>query len=192
MSVTGYKELARQLKKLPVKLGAKALRSAAMTSTTPVVKAMKQAAPRGKKFHKTYKGNIAGPGYLSRSIKRSSRIKSGRVRVMIGVKREAFYGVLFVEKGTKPHDIPDKTGKQYQHYVPRRNGKGFYQRAVSKRRSSGSWRKKALKIGNRYAASVKHPGARAKPWFVKSFVKNKNIVLRNFKRNLQRNIKKLS
>jgi len=106
--VRGLKELDAKLNRLEAKVAAKTLRSAALQATTPALKTMKAAAPRGKQLHRTYKGNLVAPGFLSRSIKRKTTLKYGRAKVIIGVKKEAHYGVNFVEKGTRPHRIPSK------------------------------------------------------------------------------------
>jgi len=99
--LSGLRELERKLEKLEDATAAKALRSAAMASTLPTVKEMKAAAPKGKVTHRTYKGRLVAPGFLSRSVKRSAKIGNGFVSVAIGVKREAFYGVTFLDRGTK-------------------------------------------------------------------------------------------
>jgi len=105
-NVTGLKELERKLIALGGIAGMKALRSAAMSATLPTVKEMKAAAPKGRDVHRTYKGRLVAPGFLSGSITRSSRITKKGVSVAIGVKREAFYGVTFLDKGIKK--IPAK------------------------------------------------------------------------------------
>jgi HK97 gp10 family phage protein len=72
-----------------------------MAATTPTRKAMKMAAPVGSKAHYTHTGRLVGPGFLSRSVERVSKIKNGVAEVLIGVKEEAYYGVQFVERGTR-------------------------------------------------------------------------------------------
>lgn len=100
-NVTGLKELEEKLNQLKLETASKALRSAAMASTLPTVKEMQAAAPKGKDVHRTYKGRLVAPGFLSRSVKRASKVKGGTASVSIGVKREAFYGVTFLDRGTK-------------------------------------------------------------------------------------------
>ncbi|WP_186297664.1 HK97 gp10 family phage protein [Sedimenticola selenatireducens] len=186
-SVKGLRELQNKLATLGPKLAGRVLRQATMNATTPAMKTMREAAPKGKQAHRTYKGNLVAPGFLSRSIKRKSSYKNGKARVIIGVKKEAFYGVLFVEKGTKAHDIPKKE-KWYQHRVPRRNGKSVTVRRKS--RVTGAWRKKALFFNGRVVNHVRHPGARAKPWFVKSFVKNEKAMLTRLSEQLSKKIQR--
>lgn len=160
-SVKGLAELELKLANLDKKLAGKALRSAVMVATTPALKEMKRRAPVGKKSHRTYKGNLVSPGFLSRSIKRKSSYKNGVARVEIGVKKEAYYGLVFVEKGTKPHRIPEK---------------GY----------------RRMKLGGRVVSNVKHPGAKAKPWFKQSFVSKKDEMLNRLSAQLRRKIEAAS
>jgi len=97
----GVKDLQSKLEKLDSAVAAKALRQAAMLATTPAVREMRAAAPVGQEAHRTYKGRLVAPGFLSRSIKRTSRLRNGVATVLIGVRREAFYGLHFIELGTK-------------------------------------------------------------------------------------------
>ena len=102
-NVTGLKELSDQLSRLERATAIKAMRSAAMGATLPTTKEMRAAAPRGRNVHRTYKGRLVAPGFLSRSIIRKARVnkKTGGASVAIGVKREAFYGIAFLDRGTK-------------------------------------------------------------------------------------------
>ena len=101
-AVIGLKALSDKLELLKRETGVKVLRSAAMASVVPTVKEMQSAAPKGKSAHRTFKGRLVAPGFLSRSVKRASRVdkNTGVVSVSIGVRREAFYGVTFLDKGT--------------------------------------------------------------------------------------------
>lgn len=101
ITVTGLDTLNAKLKNLEQGVAAKAIRSAAMTSTTQTKKKMQAAAPRGSRAHKTYKGRLVSPGFLSRSVARKSRVdkRKGAAVVTIGVRPEAFYGVTFLDDG---------------------------------------------------------------------------------------------
>ncbi len=96
--------LSRKLKRLGAKTGGKFLRAAAMSATLPVLKAARANIPKsaGSELHKTYKGRLVAPGFASRSVARKSIISRDKsfVRVMIGVRPEAFYAAIFVELGT--------------------------------------------------------------------------------------------
>lgn len=99
----GFAELGKKLTALGTAAGGKALRNANLKASTPVLKQAKQNAPVGTVAHKTYKGRLVAPGFLSRSVKRKSRLSKDKTTayVLIGVAPEAYYGVQFIEKGTK-------------------------------------------------------------------------------------------
>ena len=99
--LTGLKELSDQLSQLDTALAAKALRQSVHNATLPATRAMKLAAPVGTVAHRTYRGRLVAPGFLKRSIRAISFFKNGKASALIGVKREAFYGVQFVDRGTK-------------------------------------------------------------------------------------------
>lgn len=115
MAIThGYRELSRQLKRMADAPRGKALRSAAMTAMLPALRAAQAAAPQGNPPYqyrggsfdpypiRTYKGNLRLPGFTSRSVARKSKLSRDKnhVRVLLGVKPEAFYATQFIELGT--------------------------------------------------------------------------------------------
>lgn len=158
-TINGLRELEIKLASMDRKVAGKTLRSAALLATTPALKALKAAAPRGKKLHRTYKGNLVAPGFLSRSIKRKTSYRNGVARVVIGIKKEAAYGILFVEKGTKPHRIPKRGIRR-------------------------------MAFGGKVVSHVNHPGARAKPWFRKTFEANRKTMEKRFAEQLRRKIER--
>ena len=99
--ITGLKALSDKLNQLDTALAAKALRQSVYNATLPATRAMKMGAPVGTVAHRTYRGRLVAPGFLKRSIRAISFIKGGIATALIGVKREAFYGVQFVDRGTK-------------------------------------------------------------------------------------------
>ena len=100
-SLEGSKELAIKLSNLERKLAAKTLRGAMLKATLPVVRQMRQKAPKGTVEHRTYKKRLVAPGFLSRSLRRKTRIDKtrGALVVTIGVRSEAFYGIQFYDQG---------------------------------------------------------------------------------------------
>ena len=98
----GVTKLSGKLKKLIASAEPRQIRSAVSYALTPVVKAAKAAAPVGTQAHKTYKGKLVAPGYLSRNIKKTARVSRDKQVVIgsVGPSREAFYGTQFVEVGT--------------------------------------------------------------------------------------------
>jgi len=99
-NVIGLKELNDKLMKLEVATSAKVVRSSAVAAIRKTKQEMKAAAPKGREAHRTYTGRLVAPGFLSRSVKHTSKIGHGKLSLAIGVKREAFYGVTFLDEGT--------------------------------------------------------------------------------------------
>ena len=117
MSISGYRELSQQLKAMGSAVGGQALKSAAFASMKPAQEAAQAAAPQANPPYgpyatrstpldpypkKTYKGRRVAPGFTSRSIALKATLSRARdfVKVMLGVRREAFYAVQFIELGT--------------------------------------------------------------------------------------------
>lgn len=101
--IEGAKELSKKLAALGALAGGKALRSAVGAAATPIKKEAESNIPTGKKAHKTYKGRLVAPGFASRNIVKRTRLYRNRQTAVavVGVRREAFYAVQFVELGTK-------------------------------------------------------------------------------------------
>ena len=104
--IEGFKELSRKLSKMGEAAGGKALRSAAMSASLPALKAAMAKAPVSDRFQlearKTYKGYVRFPGFTKRSVVRKATLSQDKrtANVRIGVKREAFYAINFIEFGT--------------------------------------------------------------------------------------------
>lgn len=99
--LAGKEHVQRQIRDVLKALDQKQLKSAMTKATTPTVRKMRNRAPVGEEGHETYKGRFVAPGFLKRSIKKSTRKRDGKISVVIGVAAEAYYGVTFVEFGTK-------------------------------------------------------------------------------------------
>ena len=101
--VEGLEKLSKQLTTLGPKMGSKFLRSALMSAALPVVKSAKASVPVGNESHKTHKGRIVAPGFAARNVAKKSTLSRDKrtAYVSIGVKREAFYAISFLELGTK-------------------------------------------------------------------------------------------
>jgi len=95
--VKGLDQLSKELRKLGPDIGKKVLRSATSGALTPTFKKIKMAAPIGGTSHRTFKGRLVGGGFLSRSIKRSSRFfpRKGKAIAKIKILPEAFYGAYY-------------------------------------------------------------------------------------------------
>lgn len=113
--VVGMADLSRKLKMIGDRASARAMSSAATRATTPVVKAMRSAAPVGTVGHKTYRGRWVAPGYGSRSI--AKRVKfdraTGTAKITIGVRKEAFYLIQWYDQrsGRAPYTITGRRVK---------------------------------------------------------------------------------
>ena len=110
----GLKELNAKLLKMDAKLAKKTLKSAMMYATGPTVKEIKLAAPRGKEAHRTHKGRLVAPGFLSRSIVRRGALGKNGYELKIGAKGEAFYGVSFLDEGIT---VTSRNGKKIKPYT---------------------------------------------------------------------------
>ena len=95
--VKGLDQLSKELRKLGPDIGKKVLRSATSAALTPTFKKIKASAPVGSVPHKTFKGRLVGAGFLSRSLKRSSRFlpRQGKAIAKIKILPEAFYGAFY-------------------------------------------------------------------------------------------------
>jgi len=122
IELEGLAELEKKLEQIGGATAEKALRQAVMNASTPAFKAIKMAAPVGKRAHRTYKGRLVAPGFLRRNIVRRSRIHRGHNKtwasVVIGVRDEAFYGVQFLERGTSKMAARPWLAKTFARYRP--------------------------------------------------------------------------
>lgn len=77
--------------------------SAVRAGLTEAKKVAIQKIPKGTRSHRTYKGRIVAPGFASRNIKIIVQRRSDKkgATAMLGVAKEAYYAVQFVERGTK-------------------------------------------------------------------------------------------
>ena len=102
-AVEGLAELSSQLNKLHSKMAAKYLRQAVGQGATPIVKRAKQLVPVGAKEHYTYTGKYIAPGkaFAKASIAKRTKLINGRAVAHVGIRKDAFYAVQFVEVGTR-------------------------------------------------------------------------------------------
>lgn len=111
----GAAALDRQLAALAdPKATGKVLRSGVGSAMRTVVKKKAEALiPEGDEPHRTYKGRLVAPGFAKRSLRVKTYVsKDGqKAGAVLGVKKEAFYAVQFIELGTayvpaKPWLVP--------------------------------------------------------------------------------------
>ncbi len=98
----GAVDAQRQLRALGEVAEAKIVKGAVRAAIKIPVNLAKFYIPRGDEPHRTYKGRLVAPGFSARSIQ--SRVvvskQTKNVVGVIGVEREAFYAVSFVDRGT--------------------------------------------------------------------------------------------
>lgn len=143
MAIEGMKDVLGTFKRMEDASQLRAMRSALNASMTPIVGALRRNAPKGSLPHRTYKGRTVAPGFLSRSIVKSTRIARDKSKVFgnVRLRSEAWYGSL-IEHGWRPG---------------RRNAKV---RRESKNRRGGALSDSRLKeLGD---TRTKIPG---RPWF---------------------------
>lgn len=101
-SLQGTAELSRQLRALGAAFSVPILRSAVRAGIQPAKKRAEATIPVGLRAHRTYKGRLVAPGFSKRSIRVVTKVSPNKqvVSAALGVRREAFYAVLFTELGT--------------------------------------------------------------------------------------------
>lgn len=98
----GVAQLTKQLQQLGAAFTVPVLRSAVRAGIQPAKKQAIAMAPAGSVAHRTYKGRLVAPGFGKRSIRVVTKVNADKTTVSaaLGVRREAFYMVNFVERGT--------------------------------------------------------------------------------------------
>ena len=102
-----YAQLVKRFDQLEASVGVSVLRSAMRSALKPTLVLMAQQAPHGTKAHRSYRHRLLPPGFLSAKGTLRLLIKKNKVGgvldAVIGVRREAFYGVLYYDKGVAQH-----------------------------------------------------------------------------------------
>lgn len=98
----GAAELDRQLQELGAVGAVKVMRPAVREALKPALTKAQSTVPVGSVPHRTYKGRLVAPGYASRSLRIAVSVLRDRSAVIgrLGVLKEAFYAVQFIELGT--------------------------------------------------------------------------------------------
>lgn len=98
----GVSDALKQMRALTDVADVKVLRPAVREAGRPIAAALAGRVPVGDLMHRTYKGRTVAPGFLSRSLRFivTRDKKSGAIFAIFGVRKEAFYGLAFVERGT--------------------------------------------------------------------------------------------
>jgi hypothetical protein len=96
----GVAELSRQLSGLGAAFSVPILRAAVRAGMKPAQTRWIDTIWRGNTAHRTYKGRLVAPGFSSRNTRIVTRAEPGgtRVSAALGVRKEAFYAVQFIER----------------------------------------------------------------------------------------------
>lgn len=98
----GVAALTAQLNEFGAKVAAKELRQTVGKALEVAEHAARANIPVGELPHFTYRGRLVSGGYAVSTLHIETKInkKTGSAVAMLGVGREAFYAVQFVELGT--------------------------------------------------------------------------------------------
>lgn len=98
----GVAELTAQLNAIGKGFAAKSLRGTVKEALEVAEHKARANMPQGTEPHKTYRGRLVAPGYALTTlhIETSLNKQTGAAVARLGVGREAFYAVQFVELGT--------------------------------------------------------------------------------------------
>lgn len=112
--IQGLAKALRSFKRMKEAGQLNSMRSALNTAGTPLVRDLRIAAPVGTEPHITYLRRTVTPGFLSRGIKKSTRIFRQAKTVVLTVKptAEAWYGKFKEYGGTLKNKF---TGTTYQY-----------------------------------------------------------------------------
>lgn len=110
--IKGAKELDAKLAALGAVVGGRVLRGA-LRSALNVAKAQAEADAaqlnESGRTHRTYRGRLVAPGFASRNLRVvvvRDKKTGAPLRAVLGVRREAFYAVQFIELGVESRGIP--------------------------------------------------------------------------------------
>lgn len=98
----GVAELIGKLNELGVKLAGRELVGVAKDAMQLAEHRARAAMPVGEEPHKTYRGRLVSGGYSISTLHIETKLdkRTGTASAILGVGREAFYAVQFVELGT--------------------------------------------------------------------------------------------
>lgn len=98
----GVAALTAQLNELGVKVAARQMKGAVGAAMEIAEHKARAFMPTGIDPHKTYRGRLVSPGYALSTLHVEVKLnkKTGAAVASLGVGREAFYAVQFVELGT--------------------------------------------------------------------------------------------
>jgi HK97 gp10 family phage protein len=101
-ALQGVSALIQKLQDLSLLDEGKALRAAVRAGMKPALQAAQNRAPVSEKPHKVYTGETVQPGFLKANIAMATHVSADKQQAyaLMGPRKKAFYGSLFVELGT--------------------------------------------------------------------------------------------
>lgn len=101
-ALQGVAALEAQLKRLGQATAVPIMRRVIRKAIRPAYVKAAETIPVGTEAHRTYKGRLVAPGFAKRSLRVVTRASEDgkRVSAAMGVRKEAFYVVVFDELGT--------------------------------------------------------------------------------------------
>lgn len=101
----GVADLTAALNQVGVTFAAKGLRSTVHGALELVEHRARARMPQGTEPHKTWRGRLVSPGFALSTLHIESGFskRTGTAFALLGVGREAFYVLQFVELGTRFH-----------------------------------------------------------------------------------------
>lgn len=101
-ALEGVADLTAQLNELGAKVAAREMRGTVKTALEIAEHKARALMPTGIDPHKTYRGRLVAPGYALSTLHVETKLnkKTGAAVASLGVGREAFYAVQYVELGT--------------------------------------------------------------------------------------------
>ena len=104
-ALEGVAELTAKLTDLGVKVAAKELRGSVKAALEVALHAARSNIPVGTHAHTTYRGRLVSPGFAAQSLHIETKLnkRSGSAVALLGVSREAFYALQFIELGTSKY-----------------------------------------------------------------------------------------
>jgi HK97 gp10 family phage protein len=101
-TLEGVAELTAKLNELGVQVAARELRGTAKEALEIAEHKARSLMPQGEEPHKTYRGRLVSGGYALTTLHIETKLdkRTGSAVATLGVGREAFYAVQFVELGT--------------------------------------------------------------------------------------------
>jgi HK97 gp10 family phage protein len=100
-ALQGTSALVAKLKTLEKLDSGRVMINAVRDGMKPALKYARQAIPVGTRKHKSYLGRTLSPGFAQKSLRIVvTKVSDTRFQALLGVRKEAFYAVRFVELGT--------------------------------------------------------------------------------------------